>query len=533
MATTTLTGTTGNDILNAPGSVTTLVAGYQGNDSITLVLGTDEAQAGAGDDSIALNGTGTAAQTINAGSGADTVTVATSHSTFAGTLNLNAGNDTYSNAVQIVGGSVGGNAGNDTITFTGGAVNAFVGGGANDDSITVSAGTTTTSTLIGGGGKDTLNLAGSTFSLSTIQSADGHDIVLASNTTLTNSVVATGAGLDSILLGTSSSATVAAGSGNDTISYGGALAGGVIYGDGIGVSNAGGNDIIGTSAATFGNTAAFSISGGGGADTIDFASGSTGANFIINGGDGNDLIGNSAALLGYSATTIAGGANNDTISLLNVSNAVFIGGGNGADSIFLASGNNTASINGGAGHDTVTLGTSDGATKAGTVSINGGTGTDKVIMFASTAGAVALTTGMADKISAGTFTAYQANVVYGAGDIIDLAVGLSVSAANFAGAGGQIYIATQGGGLIGLSGENSAFAVGSVTVYEDSNDTYFFVNSASASLTYQFVVEGADLITTTSTGNVNATSANFGFTLASVSGTAGVAGSDGVSINLI
>ena len=58
MATTTLTGTTGNDILNAPGSVTTNVAGLAGNDTITLALSGDEAQAGAGNDSIYLNASG-------------------------------------------------------------------------------------------------------------------------------------------------------------------------------------------------------------------------------------------------------------------------------------------------------------------------------------------------------------------------------------------------------------------------------------------------------------------------------------------
>ena len=37
VTTTTLTGTTGNDILNAPGSVTTEVVGSSGNDTITLL----------------------------------------------------------------------------------------------------------------------------------------------------------------------------------------------------------------------------------------------------------------------------------------------------------------------------------------------------------------------------------------------------------------------------------------------------------------------------------------------------------------
>ena len=54
MATTTLAGTTANDILNAPGSVTTEVAGKAGNDTITLVKTGDIAMAGAGADSITI-----------------------------------------------------------------------------------------------------------------------------------------------------------------------------------------------------------------------------------------------------------------------------------------------------------------------------------------------------------------------------------------------------------------------------------------------------------------------------------------------
>ena len=54
VTTTTLTGTTGNDILNAPGSVTTEVVGSSGNDTITLALSGDAAKGGAGTDSITI-----------------------------------------------------------------------------------------------------------------------------------------------------------------------------------------------------------------------------------------------------------------------------------------------------------------------------------------------------------------------------------------------------------------------------------------------------------------------------------------------
>ena len=48
VAATTLTGTTGNNVLNAPGSVSTLVQGLAGADTINSRLVNDEAQAGAG-----------------------------------------------------------------------------------------------------------------------------------------------------------------------------------------------------------------------------------------------------------------------------------------------------------------------------------------------------------------------------------------------------------------------------------------------------------------------------------------------------
>ena len=86
MATTTLAGTTGSDILNAPGSVTTLVAGYQGNDTITLVKADDVARGGAGNDSITLNST-SALNTVYGGAGADSLYLVTAASSFNGSVN--------------------------------------------------------------------------------------------------------------------------------------------------------------------------------------------------------------------------------------------------------------------------------------------------------------------------------------------------------------------------------------------------------------------------------------------------------------
>ena len=58
MAATTIIGTTGNDILSSPGLVLgakpspTLIAGFQGDDTITISQASDSASAGQGNDSI-------------------------------------------------------------------------------------------------------------------------------------------------------------------------------------------------------------------------------------------------------------------------------------------------------------------------------------------------------------------------------------------------------------------------------------------------------------------------------------------------
>ena len=79
----------------------------------------------------------------------------------------------------------------------------------------------------------------------------------------------------------------------------------------------------------------------------------------------------------------------------------------------------------------------------------------------------------------------------------------------------------------------AGFQEGSVAVFSDGTDTAFLVRTAfAASTTVAYLVKGADLVSTTSVGTVNNTTANFGFTLGAVSGTAGAAGSAGVTVTL-
>ena len=123
VASNTLTGTTGNDILNAPGSVGTEVKGLTGADTITLTLTDDIAQAGAGDDSILIDVDGGAKSSAFGGEGSDTVTLGTAVLTNSVYIRTDGGND----SINLAGGAgftvnngafVAGNAGDDTITAT-------------------------------------------------------------------------------------------------------------------------------------------------------------------------------------------------------------------------------------------------------------------------------------------------------------------------------------------------------------------------------------------------------------------------------
>ena len=173
-----LTGTTGNDILNAPGSVTTLVAGLDGNDTITLVKGDDEAEGGAGNDSITLNAA-SINNTVDGGAGADTIYITTAATTFGGSYNMGDGADLVSMTANSNNVSVGGNKGSDTITFGGNIINALVGGGANADSIGFDT-AVTNSTVFGGGGKDTINIRSHQLDHPI---SDGHDLITTTGAT--------------------------------------------------------------------------------------------------------------------------------------------------------------------------------------------------------------------------------------------------------------------------------------------------------------------------------------------------------------
>ncbi|RZD18639.1 MAG: hypothetical protein EVG15_04460 [Candidatus Acididesulfobacter diazotrophicus] len=129
------------------------------------------------------------------------------------------------------------------------------------------------------------------------------------------------------------------------------------------------------------------LTAGNGNDTVNIASGNSGANTITIGnttaGAGNDAI-YSAGTGAITATLgISGATGNDTISMSGANTAAdtFTINSNGTDAVYmtgLSTAGNTVTINGGSGIDTVMM--TGGSTAGNTVTINGGSGDVNVTM---------------------------------------------------------------------------------------------------------------------------------------------------------
>lgn len=491
MAATTLTGTTGNNILNAPGAVTTLVQGLQGADTITLSLAADTAEAGKGNDSIAITSLGTLTNTISAGQGDDTVFLR-SAGIYGGSTDLGAGDDSISfatgGATVLSAATIIGGADSDTIRF-GASNTSDVAGNQGDDIITATQALAVGTTRVGGGkNKDSIYFNAATTSFATIQGGRGADTLSFSAAgNIRNTAISGGKGTDSIAIGatTNNSATVAGGGLADTIRLIAANNGAVIYGDGLGTTTKG--------------------TGTGGA------------------ADGADLIASTAAAA-TSGVTVFGGGGADTINFTQVFSAVnLVNGGNGLDSIRIldggASNYGLGSILGGAGEDTIVVGNS--AVVAGSLvtqlgTINGGSGEDRIII--SGASAITLTSA-----NFGSMTgASNAVISYGAGDRILTMTGIASNVFTAI----AIWV-TGNPTLVSLSAVSGQSAVavnahsgqGNIGVFSDGTDSMILISTSAlgnAASTYQrIIVKGVDLQLTTTVGQAVAlTSTTFGLTVA-------------------
>ncbi len=303
----------------------------------------------------------TTSLTINAGTGANTVTINALDAGFSATLTINGGDDA------------------DTVTLTTATVAATVNGGAGADSI---AGSNLADSLSGGAGNDTI--AGNAGN-DTINGGDDNDSV---NGNADDDSILGEAGADTLngdaggdfISGEAGADNISGGTENDSIN-GGTEADSITGDAGTDtITGDAGNDTINggdDNDSVNGNADDDSILGGAGADTLngdagaDFISGEAGADNIT-GGTENDSING-----GTEADSITGDAGNDTI--LGDAGNDTINGNDGTDSISGEAGDDN--ITGDAGADTISGGTENDSINGGAEadSITGDAGNDTIL----------------------------------------------------------------------------------------------------------------------------------------------------------
>lgn len=458
--------------------------GLQGNDTITLSLANDEAQGGVGTDSITLTSDGVLSNTISGGKGSDTVFLR-SAGQFAGYVDLGAGSDSIRFATGggtvLNGANIFGGEGSDTLRIVEAATNSTIGAGSGADILSFSGATAlTTSLVMGGKSKDTITfLAQSTGSFASVIGGRGSDVIQATGAGVyANSLIGGGKGTDSLRIdGAQTSGSVAGGGLNDTIRIIGGYAGGSIFGDASGVTTVGtgtdgaadGADQIFLSAVS---TAAGSIYGGGGNDTITMLSGllqTAGTANVVDGGNGADsitIVGHAAAI-GYGDGLITGGKGNDTIDI---------------------------------DHSTAALG-------AVLATISGGEGSDQILVAGLTTGTESRT--FSNNISQADVAAIISGV---SGDVLRVATALSFTAnnANFLVGAPTIDVLSAMG-----AADTTIGVAGDIAVFSDGTDSFIvFGLSANDSDVTQIAIKGKDIVLTTRVGQVTYATSNFGFTAA-------------------
>ena len=361
MAVNTITGTTGNDLLQGQqlSGSNNLISGLAGADTLVAATIADTISGGAGNDSISF-GTGLSINGAEAvgGTGADSF-YANGTTLLTSEFKGQGGFDQFlfTAATNLTNVSVRGGAGGDTIVVQTNAAVAYntmeatMGDGA--DVFTMGTGATVnTFTFYGGKGNDTVTVGG-TFSNSVFGGNDGADRIFmqGTSTTLTNSKFGLGKGHDlltntaaanSLLISTLG--TIAGGAGQDTVTLGGqsALSNFAIYGDvqSDADSTFGMGDVITISANGNGaSNIGGSVFGGAGADTINVlgltAGGGTGVTLALNGNLGADSI-NFGAYVNFD---VAGGNGSDTLianfnyTAGGIASGLNINAGNGTDDV--------------------------------------------------------------------------------------------------------------------------------------------------------------------------------------------------------
>jgi Ca2+-binding RTX toxin-like protein len=304
-----LTGGTGNNIINASAFTLGIVilSGGNGNDTLTGGTSNDSLTGGNGNDSlVGGNGTDRVVESGNidfiltntslTGLGNDTLDSIEQASLTGGTGNNNLDASAFTlGAVILSGGD-----GNDTLT--GGTSNDSLNGGNGNDSLDGGNGN---DTLIGNSGDDILNGGNSNDSLT---GGNGNDSLVGGNG---NDTLIGDSGNDTLIGGNSTDRVVESGNVNFTLTN---------------------TSLTGNGTDTLSSIEQASLTGGNGNNNFN-ASAFTLGTVILNGGDGDD--------------TLIGGSKNDNLTGSNGNDSLL--GGNGNDTLIGSAGNDT--LTGGVGLD--------------------------------------------------------------------------------------------------------------------------------------------------------------------------------------
>lgn len=460
MATETILGTTGNDLLQGQqlSGIENDLVGLAGDDTLIAANAADTLHGGAGADSLSF-GTGL---TINNGAlvggvGNDTF-FAVGTTVLTSTYEGKSGTDTFNftAATNIASASVRGGEGADTINFVAGGatLNGFVATlGQGGDVVDFTGSSFVGGLVYGGKDNDTLDF-GNNLNAVTIGGNEGADVMRMATATFVNATVGSGKGHD--LITSTAGALVA------TI---GSVVGGL------------GSDTINLTMGAASTTTQLQVFG----DKAE-----TGDTSI---GMADQIVFTANGLTEFGSSSIYGGAGADTILFggftagANTAVAVNAFGGNGNDSIsFRAAG--ASSLVGGAGADTL-IGnlTLTGAAINSAFNLNGGAGVDRILI--DNTGATFLTGGFTgagiEEFVVGSFTDAGDNIIlqsFGANTA-------NYSGVNFIATGAQALAAQMVGGtattntgafVFNLTGGLSSVAVsglrlGDMNIYEAGGDT--------------------------------------------------------------
>jgi hypothetical protein len=264
----------------------------------------------------------------------------------------------------------------------------------------------------------------------------------------------------------------------------------------IRVNGAGGDNLIAISAAALSASALYNIeSYGNDGDDEMFISANLVQDSIVQGGNGDDTIGAGATTFtsSFNNSTVRGGANNDTILLVNVNNGIF-NGNKGNDVIDLTGNAANANVFGGSENDIITA---EGGTNYDNSTFNGDLGNDIISANTGTYSGASLNGGAGNDVifvnnSVTAGVTIDGSIVANGEDGNDV---LNIANSSAGGLNGQVTQATATGG----DGNDSIFLGVSQSASVDGGigaDTIDASTSAAAALITVTFESGDSLVAT-------------------------------------